>query len=396
MVEALSSKDELEGKSLRLSFVALLSVASVFGFALGISFPMLALALESLGLSDTMIGVNGASEALGLLASAFILPTLTRKYGPMAIMTLSVLVTFLCFLGFGLFYDPDIWLVLRFILGFAINGLFMLSETWLNLLANESNRGRYVGIYATVLAASFAFGPLLVPVIGFTGMLPYATCAMIIALGLIPLFAGRRVIPDMSSHQGSNNILIYLVQMPTIMAASLLISFLDLAAFGLLPVYAIRIGFDADTAPLMLTALSLGNLCLQIPIGWLSDRINRYTTLILLGVGTMAATLLVPVVNGMPWVFWPLLFFWGGMAYGLFTVSLSIMGSRYQGAALVSASAAAGAVWGIGGLLGPLTGGIAMDAVGPHGLMWVVAFGCALFLIVAIYRHPGALRPGRP
>jgi MFS family permease len=396
MAEAASTKPEFEGKALRLSFVALLSVAAVFGFALGISFPMLALALESLGLSDTMIGLNGASEALGLLISAFILPTLTRKFGPMRVMAVSLLVTFLCFLGFGLFYDPDAWLVLRFIMGFAINGLFMLSETWLNLLASETNRGRYVGIYATVLAASFAFGPLLVPFIGFTGMLPYAICAAVVALGLIPLFAGRGVIPDMSSHQGSNNILVYLVQMPTIMAAALLISFLDLAAFGLLPVYAIRVGFNADTAPLMLTALSLGNLCLQIPIGWLSDKIDRYAALILLGAGTMVATLLVPVVHGMPWIFWPLLFIWGGMAYGIFTVSLSIMGSRYQGAALVSASAAAGAVWGVGGLLGPLTGGIAMDAVGPHGLMWVVAFGCALFLIVAIYRHPGALRRRSP
>ena len=383
-------------KTLRLSFVALLSAVAVFGFTLGISFPMLALALENFGLSNTMIGVNGTMSALGILSSSFVLPRLTRLFGPLKVMLTSVIMAALCFLMFGLFYDPTAWLVIRFVLGAAINGLFLMSETWVNTIATDQNRGRYIGIYATVLAGSFATGPLLVPVLGYQSLMPFAICATIVLLALVPLWAARRNMPQIDSHSSGAGIFHYFALVPTIMSAVLLIAFIDFAAFGLLPVYAIRLGFDATVATLMLTTAALGNVFLQIPIGWLSDRMDRYLALILAAAGTMIASLLLPLVVDHQLILWPLLFFWGGMAYGIFTIALGIIGQRFQGAALVAVNAATAAVWGLGGIFGPLAGGPAMDWFGPHGLMWAAAVGCALFLILAIIRHPDALRPTRP
>ena len=116
------------------------------------------------------------------------------------------------------------------------------------------------------------------------------------------------------------------------------------------------------------------------------------TILIICGALTMVGALAVPLVIEDSWLIWPLLFFWGGIAYGLLTIAMGILGTRFSGSALVSANAATALAWGLGGIVGPSLGGYAMDLTGPHALMWVVAFGCLVFLIIAISRHPGALR----
>ncbi|MBT3701491.1 MAG: MFS transporter [Alphaproteobacteria bacterium] len=376
---------------IRLSFTALLAAVAVFGFTLGISFPMLALALESFGLTNEMIGYNHAMTAFGILVSSFFLPGLTRRFGALKIMVVSVVMTATCFLLLGLVYDANAWYLIRFVLGMAINGLFLMSETWINTIANDSNRGRYIGIYATVLAASFAAGPLLVPILGFDTLKPFVVCSVIVSMALVPLWFARKIVPEIEAHPFGLDIFRYFFLIPTIMGAVLLIAFIDFAAFGLLPVYAVKHGFEKEIATAMLSMAALGNVFLQLPIGWVSDRINRYTALILTTTITLIASLLVPYAIDTSWLVWPLLFIWGGFAYGIFTIALGIIGQRFQGAALVSVNATTAIVWGIGGIFGPPVGGVAMDVSGPDGLMWSVAGACILFLILAIYRHPGAL-----
>ncbi|MBT3790626.1 MAG: MFS transporter [Alphaproteobacteria bacterium] len=380
------------GEMLRLDFLALLSAVAVFGFSLGVSYPMLGLAMEDMGRSNAFIGLNSTMTAVGILVSSPWLPAVARRFGPGFVMSGSLLITAICFLSFGIFYDPDIWLVLRFVMGMTINGLFMLSETWVNMIANDTNRGRYIGIYATVLAGSFAAGPVMVPILGFQGMLPFLVCTTVVLAGLVPLFMARKVMPQIKHEASEGSVISYLFRVPTLMGAILLLAFVDFAAFSLMPVYAVRAGVAVEIAPYMLATLALGNVFLQVPIGWLSDTINRYTILIICGALTMVGALAVPLVIEDSWLIWPLLFFWGGIAYGLLTIAMGILGTRFSGSALVSANAATALAWGLGGIVGPSLGGYAMDLTGPHALMWVVAFGCLVFLIIAISRHPGALR----
>jgi MFS family permease len=376
----------------RLDFLAMLSAVAVFGFSLGVSYPMLALAMENMGRSNAFIGLNSTMTAIGILISSPWLPAAARRFGPGVVMSTSLVITAGCFLSFGIFYDPDVWLVLRFIMGMTINGLFMLSETWVNMMADDTNRGRFIGIYATVLAASFAAGPVMVPVLGFQGMTPYLVCMTVVLAGLIPLYLARKVMPEIDDEVAGGSVFSYLFRVPTLMGAILLLAFVDFAAFSLMPVYAVRTGIAVDIAPYMLATLALGNVFLQFPLGWLSDTINRYTALILCGALTMVGAIAIPFVIEDSWLVWPLLFFWGGIAYGLLTIAMGILGTRFVGTALITANAATAIAWGLGGLVGPSLGGYAMDIAGPHALMWVVAFACLIFLIVAIYRHPGALR----
>jgi hypothetical protein len=78
-----------------------------------------------------------------------------------------------------------------------------------------------------------------------------------------------------------------------------------------------------------------------------------------------------------------LLFVWGGVFVGIYTIMLTIVGSRFSGGDLVGIYAAMGLTWGAGALIGPVLAGAAMQAL-PHGLALFVAFACVLFLAAAL------------
>jgi MFS family permease len=375
----------------RASFAAVLAAVAVFGFVLGVTYPMLALALESRGVSNTMIGVNGAMEALGILVCAFFGPQIATRLGALRYMIASLIVTALSLVSFGLVENPIAWMPLRFILGVGIAGLFLISESWVNAIAEDAHRGKALGIYVTVLAAAFAAGPLLVPVLGFIGLRPYLVCAAIAMTALLPLLLARKTAPALNEGPPADNVVVYIFRVPTIMGAILLIAMIDFAIIGLLPVYALKIDLTSTDAALMLTAVAGGNVVLQYPIGWLADRINRYSVLLLCAFAAMLGSLALPFAAASPWLLWPLLVFWGGIVYGIYTVSLVLLGERYQGSELVAANATSALVWGVGGIAGPTLGGWAMDLVGPHGLPVTLAAGCAIFIVFVLRRHPQAL-----
>jgi MFS family permease len=76
-----------------------------------------------------------------------------------------------------------------------------------------------------------------------------------------------------------------------------------------------------------------------------------------------------------------LLFVWGGMASGIYPVALSMAGDRFRGADLVSINAAMIIAYGLGALVGPPVGGVAMALRDPNGLVWLfVAMFAGLLL----------------
>jgi MFS family permease len=76
------------------------------------------------------------------------------------------------------------------------------------------------------------------------------------------------------------------------------------------------------------------------------------------------------------------LFLWGGVFVGIYTLMMALVGSRFDGADLVGIYAVMGLVWGVGALLGPALAGISMDLF-RHGLPFFVAFATLAFTVYA-------------
>ena len=64
-----------------INLFAAISTITIFGFALGLMFPLLALIMEKRGIDPDVIGYNTAMQPLGIILSVFTTPILVHKFG---------------------------------------------------------------------------------------------------------------------------------------------------------------------------------------------------------------------------------------------------------------------------------------------------------------------------
>ena len=81
------------------------------------------------------------------------------------------------------------------------------------------------------------------------------------------------------------------------------------------------------------------------------------------------------------WPVWPLVFVWGGVSFGIYTMSLIQLGERFTGQALIAGNAAFAFVWGIGGMVGSPATGLAMQLIGHHGLPLSLGLLCSILAV---------------
>src|SRR5262249_7118772 len=160
-------------------------------------------------------------------------------------------------------------------------------ETWLNLVASDRDRGRIMGLYATILAVGFAIGPSLIGLVGIDGWMPFLLVVLAILLSASPLpFAGG-LAPAMPTHQEIPLSRLVKAQ-PLIMACAVLGGVADLALFSLLPIYGLRHGLDQSEVLIAVSVFVGGNVVLQIPIGWIADHVSRRGMLLACVLATIA------------------------------------------------------------------------------------------------------------
>jgi MFS family permease len=360
------------------SLIAIYAAAAAFAFTFGLTTPLLSVVLESRGANGIAIGLNGAMPALGILVSAPMVPLAIRKAGTVPFMLGSIAVAGATIALLRATDHLALWMILRFLYGMAINGLLMVSETWINRIVTPETRGRAIALYATAFAAAFAAGPILVATLPPDSWTPYLIAIGVLAATAVPLGAIRRSAPDFGARPTAH-LLAYFRVAPALLAAVIVLSFIDGAVVVHLIVYAIRQGADLAAAAGMVSAFVLGNIALQLPIGWLADRFDKGKVLAGCAAAGLAGSVALPfVVTAGQAVAWPVLVAWGGFSYGLYTVALAGVGERFAGVNLIGANAAVAVTWGLGGIIGPALAGTALDVSGRLRLPAALATACVM------------------
>jgi MFS family permease len=381
--------DAQDGGMRWLSIAAAIASISVVGMAIGLGVPLLSVILETRGYSATTIGANTAVAGIASIVAAPFATPLAARFGVVPVMLASIIAGGIAFVGF--YVAPFwAWFPLRAVLHFALTVLFILSEFWISTSAPPHRRGLILGVYATVLSLGFAFGPWLFAQVGSAGFAPFGVAFALIVLAAIPVSLAWRESPDIagSSHGASEGGFVrYIWMVPTATAAVLVFGAVETGGFALFPVYGARIGYTEADAALLLTAVGLGNVLLQIPLGLVSDRMrDRRTLLAICAFVGLAGVLVLPFAAGSWRLSAAILFVWGGVVAGLYTVGLAHLGSKLSGRDLASANAAFILCYGIGMLVGPQAIGIGMDIAGPNGFAWTLALFFAAYLVLAAAR----------
>jgi len=363
----------------RRSLAAAIASVTVFGVGIGQSAPLLSLLLEARGTDATVTGLNAAAVFAGVIVGPLLTSRGIRALGLRNFLLLCFALQIAGSPALKLFDGLGAWFVLRALSGMSGSGIFTASEAWINLLAGDVGRGRIIGLYAAALSAGIGVGPLMLSLTGIQGWPPFILNAAVMSVAALPLLLAGNVTQEFGHERGAHPFTM-VARAPLILLSVVLFGLYEATLLALLPIWGVRLGFSPGLAAATVSAVYIGSVLLQMPIGWLSDKTARLTLLRLCGgVGLLGAIGLAVFAAPAPAML-GVLAVWGGIVTAIYPVALSMAGDRFRGGELVTVNAAIIIAYGTGAIVGPGLGGAAMDLRDPQGLLWFFVLLFAVFL----------------
>ena len=371
------------------------TVSTISSLLLGIGLLLMGLALLSTslgvravaeGYNDTVTGLIMASYFGGFIVGSYLCPRLIRRIGPIrsyaALAAIGAVAAFLP----TLLVHPIIWALLRFIVGTALVGLYMVLESWLNSIAPNEKRGQVFAIYMIVTLLAHALGQFLLLLDPHAQTTAFGIAAVFFSLGLIPIALTRlpepQLVPVPALH------LQHIIHLSPLSVAGALAGGLATSSFWALgAVFANRIGLTGEGVVHFMAITIFGGVLLQWPIGRLSDYVDRRIILILVAILAAIATVTAAMVytRSQTWLY-GVMFVLGGLLFPIYSLSVAYLNDRVQPDDALDASRSVLLTYGFGALFGPILAGAAMTLFGPVGLYFYLTFILCGFVVFAALR----------
>ena len=383
------------GERLR-GIVACIASTTTATVTLGLTLPYLALVLDRWGVPPWINGLSAAAQMVAVMAFAYVGPRLMARFGTKRVITGGLFGVALSLLLLPLFPDVWIWFPIRFLLGFASELVWTTGDVWINQLAPDDKRGRIVGTTGFFQHGGFAVGPLLLVIMGTESWLPLHVGIAIVLMGLLPLLVAGRAVTSKAA-EAQARVLHFLRLVPGLMVAGLMFGLIDSAILTLLPVYGLRKGLDAGMAEGMLSIFVVGAMLAQVPMGWLTERIDGLRLMLAGALLTFVMLLWTPWAIVDPVLIYPVLGAMGAGLGGFYIIALVEIGRRFKGPALIGVTTSFMFLWATGSVVGPGLAGLAIDLGGPDAMPATAAVLTAAFMLLlfALRRRRSPSGPGR-
>lgn len=323
------------------------------------------------GFSSISLGLLGTGWAVGYIAGCILTPRLVantghiRSFGVMAALAgVSILLSLL-------FLTPWTWIPLRALSGFCFAGAAMIVESWLNEKTDASQRGRVFGIYTMVNLVASTAGQMALTVGPVDSYDLFVLGAIFYCLALVPVAISTSPTPqplvsvrlDLKALWKNSPVAVFVAFMLGV----------SNSAFGTLSaVYADNIGLALTTVALFTSIPVLAGALVQIPVGILSDRIDR--RFVLIGLALLAAAADIGFIILLPegqMLNLALAALYGATAFSIYPVLIAHANDHAAPGAFIQTSGGILIVFGFGSMIGPLTAGIFMTQIGPQALFMI-------------------------
>lgn len=367
------------------SLVAVLTQVFLVGLAIGMSMPLTALNMERWGEASWVIGLVAAAPAGAIVAVMPLVPRVARRIGAFPAILLGCLSGGVLLLAMPFLPQVWIWGVFRFLMGIAFAMPWLICETWVNSLAQESNRGRVLALYGVAFFGGVALAPWILSKTGVAGWQPFGLAAGIVFASLLPLLPLRKSLPQMAV--GPRLRLGAVVRLaPVMIICAILAGATEFSLFSLLPLHALNNGYGEAAALELLTALMLGAVILQYPVGRLADLGKRRQLLLGLGALTIVGLVLTLFVIGNFLAAAGTVFFLGGASLAYYVVGLAFLADSFEPPDWPVANAVFIMVYETASLVGPVLGGLSMDILPRQGLPMFLGIFTAVLMLPILLR----------
>lgn len=383
------------GGSLAVTTWGLFAGLSVLLVGVGLFATLIGVRSELEGFSTITIGLIGAAYYAGFVAGSRVTLHIVGTVGHIRVFTaLSSSLAGVALLA-GLIVHPAAWLVLRFVAGALIAGVYVVAESWLNQLATNQIRARVLSIYGMVTIITYGIGQVVLTLVDPLALVGFAVAAVAISLAVSPVALSAVANPPPVQPVERLPLRELLTIAPTGVVTAFTVGAVMGAVTAFAPVYAARSAMDVDTIGVFTAMPALGSLLLQVPIASLSDRVDRRLVGALAALLAAGSVLLLLVDGpGNPLGFCAMVLL-GGTMYPLYSIAGAYTNDRLPTGRITAAAAQLVVLFGVGAFIGPFLMAVVLTAIGDDG--YPIAAGALLvaiaaFLIVRIIQHPARER----
>ena len=252
----------------------------------GMMFSYIPISLSAAGFDPAWAGSILSLMSLGSLAGCMFTNPIVRSVGHARAYLVFTAIIILSNAVIALGINPAVWVLGRFGYGFGIVGLFIIAQSWLNDLVENSVRGRVMAIFYITYIMGLGTGSLILSQLDVTGNLPPVAAIILAAISLFPIGLTRLPIPA-PPPKGSISFKRAWKISPSGLVSMLAVGGMSMLASGYTPIHLSASGYSKEEVALLMFAMPIGTLFVQLPAGWISDRTDR--RLVLAGCAIVAA-----------------------------------------------------------------------------------------------------------
>jgi len=382
---------------LLLPLASLLSGVGMLVVGTGLLFAAIGAQAGLAKFSGLVTGLIMSAYFGGFVYGTYAGPAIIRRVGHIRAFAAMASIASALPILHALWINPWFWGGLRFVTGVCLVCLYIVVESWLNVVATSDQRGKVFAAYMAVNGVALALGQWLILIGDRFGFVPFAMVSILFSFALLPITLTPVSEPQPTEAPKLGLFKLFAIS-PIGVIGAVASGLLNGAFFSLGHVFGQGVGFSERGIATFMAATILGGAVFQWPVGHLSDRHDRRWVLFwvcvccaaVAGTGFYLAREYESSLIALGIVY-------GGLSFAVYGLSVAHVNDLIDPSRVLEVTGGLLLLYGIGATIGPTLGGGMMDLMGPESLMlYFAAVLVTLALSVWRFTSTKPLNVGEP
>ncbi len=352
----------------------------------GLLFAFVPVKLAAEGFAPWVAGAVITGLAVGSLGGCLLTGPLVRRVGHARVFATFAAAVNLSVLLIALETDPALWILSRAVYGFAVAGLFIVSQSWLNDACENQWRGRVIATFYMTYVLAIGVGSYILKFVDVDSQEAPLISIFFATLAIFPVGLTRLRTPPPPEAVSVAVRSVWRIS-PAGLVGLLAVGGLTMLVQGFAPIYAAAVGYSQGDIALLLFLMQFGMIAVQLPLGALSDRIDRRIVLILASLLVVAGAATATQMGGAA-LAWLILVFavWSGATESIYAIANAHANDRADPQYYVSLSSTLLVAWSVSGIVLPALATALTDTLGPRAFMVVAMVVAAAYAAFVAWR----------
>ena len=366
----------------------LLLGTTILWFGTGMLFVLVVVRGREAGFSTQAIGFMQSSYQIGWLVAAMLIPFLIRRVGHVRVFATVAALGSAVILTHLLYIDAWAWIAERLVMGVCTAGLMVATESWLNDMTGNEDRGKTLAVYTILSWGAPVLGIWLLRYGDINSSFFFLLASVVVSVGAIPVLMAASRTPSLIEVERFSILRLYRIT-PVGVIGTLLAGLCHGGLYASASIYGVAVELTVAEISSLVSIALLSGVVLQWPIAMLSDRMDRRQLLVITSLLAAAPAVYFSLQTRLSVIeIYLAVGLMGAFMLGLYSQCIAHVNDHLEPSQIIAAAGALVLTYGIGYALGPMIIGSLLP-YSPRFFFWVnaaCAGGLALFVLYRMSR----------